>query len=328
MKNFKFCVIARVRDMKLSEFFEAAKTKDIVINSDIDGFLSGMILQKYYDCRIVGFSNSKESIWLIPEIDSIYEPVYIDIYVNRPDTFCIDQHVIAHDNNHLERILSYGTKMNPNLDIFKRSYRGDYYHKYPFGTVHYLIALMKQDGIDVQFNDLEMEYTVKGADGRKYKTCPGQIILRADDALYSSLGPYEGNARNWWEKLKKFNSNSIDSLYKYLFETCDKKENWNYKNDIGEFFIKGLNCDGSDGAFNRITCSDGKTVEDRVINYNNIINKIVGIEMELPHEVKEYKGSAQRGAFSVEKLQSAITYAFICSPKKPNQCFSYTIDIG
>lgn len=37
MKNFKFCVIARVRDMKLSEFFEAAKTKDIVINSDIDG---------------------------------------------------------------------------------------------------------------------------------------------------------------------------------------------------------------------------------------------------------------------------------------------------
>ena len=48
--------------MRLSEFFNRAGTKKIVINSDIDGFLSGMILQKYYDCEIVGFSNSKESI--------------------------------------------------------------------------------------------------------------------------------------------------------------------------------------------------------------------------------------------------------------------------
>ena len=67
--------------MKLSEFFEKAQTKDIVINTDIDGFLSGMILQKYYGCRVVGFSNSSESIWLCPEIKSIYEPIYIDIFV-------------------------------------------------------------------------------------------------------------------------------------------------------------------------------------------------------------------------------------------------------
>ena len=40
----------------LRELFE--KNKNIVINSDIDGFLSGMILQKYFGCKVVGFSNS------------------------------------------------------------------------------------------------------------------------------------------------------------------------------------------------------------------------------------------------------------------------------
>lgn len=61
----------------LKEIFE--KNKDIVINTDIDGFLCGMILQKYYGCRVVGFSNSRETIWLISEIEDINAPIYIDI---------------------------------------------------------------------------------------------------------------------------------------------------------------------------------------------------------------------------------------------------------
>lgn len=34
-----------------------ANNKNIVINTDIDGFLCGMVLQKYFDCNVVGFSN-------------------------------------------------------------------------------------------------------------------------------------------------------------------------------------------------------------------------------------------------------------------------------
>ena len=112
--------------MRLSEFFERANTKNIVINSDIDGFLSGMILQKYYGCEIVGFSNSNNAIWLSPEIHSIYEPVYIDIFVNHPNVFCIDQHIVAYDDAHLARIALDGTKMNPNIDICPKSYLGDF----------------------------------------------------------------------------------------------------------------------------------------------------------------------------------------------------------
>ena len=110
--------------MRLSEFFRNAGTKQIVINSDIDGFLSGMILQEYYGCEIVGFSNSKESIWLKPGID-IRSPIYIDIFVRDPKVYCIDQHIVAYDRPHLERISAYGTKLNPNLDLNKRTFLGD-----------------------------------------------------------------------------------------------------------------------------------------------------------------------------------------------------------
>lgn len=38
----------------LKELF--SKNPNIIINTDIDGFLSGMILQTYLGCKIVGFS--------------------------------------------------------------------------------------------------------------------------------------------------------------------------------------------------------------------------------------------------------------------------------
>ena len=53
----------------LKELFE--KNKNIVINTDIDGFLCGMILQKYYGCRVVGFSDSRDKVWLTPEVNDI-----------------------------------------------------------------------------------------------------------------------------------------------------------------------------------------------------------------------------------------------------------------
>jgi len=61
---------------KIKELFE--KNKNIVINSDIDGFLCGMILQKYFGCRVVGFSDSRDTVWLAPEVSDIDAPVYID----------------------------------------------------------------------------------------------------------------------------------------------------------------------------------------------------------------------------------------------------------
>lgn len=318
--------------MRLSEFFDRAQTREIVINSDIDGFLSGMILQEYYDCEVVGFSNSKESIWLTPDIASVCKPVYIDIFVNEPETYSIDQHIVAYDNAHINRLLAYGTKLNPNLSISRRTYSGDlgnsanYFRKYPFGTVHYLIALMKEDGIEVEFNDLYQNYTITGVDSRIYNTCPGQIILRADDALYSSLGPYEDNTNEWWNKLRRYNSQMIEKLISYK-NSCDKNSNEQYKEAIGELFQRGLSCDGKDGSFDKVTESDGRTIQQRIIHYNQEIGKIIGIHMDLPTELVEHRGRDYIGYYNTNNLNRAFTYAFVCGPKKPQYAFSFTIDM-
>lgn len=44
----------------LKELFK--ENRDIVINSDIDGFLCGMVLQEYFGCRVVGFSDSRDTV--------------------------------------------------------------------------------------------------------------------------------------------------------------------------------------------------------------------------------------------------------------------------
>lgn len=319
--------------MTLSEFFAKAGTKNIVINSDIDGFLSGMILQKYYGCKVVGFSNSKESIWISPDVKSIKEPVYIDIFVNDPDVYCIDQHIVAYDKAHLEKILSCGTKMNPNLNESRRTYSGDlgeiadYYKKYPFGTVHYLIALMKEDGIEVEINNLTKVQTITDGNSNEYSVCPAQIILRADDALFSSLGPYEDNTKEWWGILREHHSLMIEQLINYKDKSCDKSKNYEYKDNLAKLFVEGLNCDGKDGAFNTITNPDGRTLQPRIIKYNEIINKVMGIEMELPKELVEHRGVAHLSSYSVTNLNNAVTYAFVSSPRKAGYAFSYTTNL-
>ena len=36
----------------------------IIINSDIDGVISGLLLTNFCNCEVVGFSNSADGVWL------------------------------------------------------------------------------------------------------------------------------------------------------------------------------------------------------------------------------------------------------------------------
>ncbi|MCR4694405.1 MAG: hypothetical protein K5773_03665 [Pseudobutyrivibrio sp.] len=312
--------------MKLSEFFEKAGTKDIVINTDIDGFLSGILLQEYYGCKVVGFSNSREYIWLSPEVENILDPVYLDIFINRKDAYCIDQHVVAYDKNHLNEIKSWGTKLNPNLDLSERTYSGDlgtkanYYKKYPFGTVHYLISLMAEDGFGNVSMDLDKVFTIS-ASTKTYSATKGQFILRADDALFSSLGPYRENANAWWSLLNT--SDNIQSLIDYK-NSLDSAKNYSYKKEIGQLFTDGLGCDGIDGAFKTILKPGTDQLADRITAYSSFLADVTGVRLDLPEKYVTYKGTPKICKYDDDQLKQAFTYAFITSPSKPKSAFSYT----
>ncbi len=317
--------------MTLKSLF--SQNPNIIINTDIDGFLSGMILQKYYGCKIVGFSNSKETIWVTPEVGSIYDPIYIDLYVNRPDVICIEQHIISYDKFHHDRIVQMGTKINPNLER-KRTFVGDmesdYYHKYPFGTVHYLMSLMAKENIHVKFNKLDKEFSFD-INGRNYNTCPGQVMLRADDALYSTLSPYRANALDWWEWLDpSHDSPAINEIREYI-ETCDIAKASDYKKAIGDFF-KALGCDGIDGAFRNITNEQGLLL-DKVKKYNEIVSRIMGMELVVPEKYVVHKGKYIiqfcRPGYDMKVLEAdnLYSYAFIFGPRPKYPNFSYTLDM-
>ena len=314
----------------LKELFE--KNKDIIINTDIDGFLSGMILQKYYGCRVVGFSNSRETIWVIPEVKSIYDPIYIDLYVNRPDVVCIEQHIIAYDKAHYEKIKNMGTKINPNLER-QRTFVGDmvsdYYHKYPFGTVHYLIALMAKEGINVELGDLSSQFQIR-LNGRELTTCRGQVLLRADDALYSTLSAYRDNALDWWEWLDPNNAPAIMAMTSYI-ETCEREKAKEYKEKIGSFFTQ-LGCDGKDGAFNTVTDGNG-TILNKILTYRNVLTSLFGIQLQIPSQYIIHKGKyildlrIPGDDMSILEDDNLYSYAFIFGPRPKYKNFSYTIDM-
>lgn len=189
------------------------KNKNIVINTDIDGILSGIILVKSLGCKIVGFTNSKEYVWLADGYDDLYAHVYVDMFVTDDRAICIDQHIVAVNDEHQEKIKASGNKYSPQIDG-KRIFTKDSYDiKYPFGATHYIIAQLESEGIKVELPDL-----MTPVPNSKIKLA--DLILRADDAMASTVYAYRDNALYWWKYLtdKSPESDIINGLTTYLEE--------------------------------------------------------------------------------------------------------------
>ena len=315
--------------MRLSEIF--SKNKNIVINSDIDGILSGIILNKYYGCEIVGFSNSKEAVWLKPGI-GVYDPVYIDLYVVNPDVICIEQHIIATDANHLQQLKNLGTKLNPNLDRGK-VFTDDYYHKYPFGTVHYLITLMEEEGIKVDLPNLDEVITAPNGTSITI----GQLILRADDALYSSLGPYADNAQDWWNWLVRKSNHAASVQLLDLEVSSTKKElNKAIKEKTGVFFVQGFGCNGKDGAFDKVTDSN-ECIRTEFRDFIFFVAEVMNnLDITVPTFLKAHTGvfkkrivyGHQKGLLDqLINDPTLFSYAFIYGPRAQYPNYSYTTNL-
>ena len=308
----------------LKEIFE--KNKNIIINTDIDGILSGAILQKYYGCKIVGFSNSKDKIWVHPKIKDIYKPIYIDLYVNRPDVICIEQHIISFDKKHHRKIKKYGTKINPNLErdrTFVGDMNGGFAQKYPFGTVHYLIALMGKEGKEVELPNLDEEWIYDD------KCCTvGNLILRADDALFSTF-KYRENAEDWWNWFGKSKSHALSNLREYAYKNLVNAKK--YK-DMASNFLKAFKCDKSDGTFMNITDEYGNIYESFRF-YIKEIAKIVGMKINIPRKYIIHIGEdrtrhcTEETNMEILKSDVLYSYAFVYSPQSSIDNFSYTIDM-
>jgi len=252
------------------------RNNKIIVNTDIDGVLSAYVLCKYCGCEIVGFSNSAECVWWRSDkIASIYDAVYIDMYVPRKDVLTIDQHIVAYDKETLSVIGSYGSKLNPNLDN-PRTFlpNSSYYLKYPFGTIHYILSKLGKMNVDVAFDHMKVVSDRYGC-----SLNIADFILRADDAMTTSLNSnYVDNAKSWWWWLKGEGnmSNNIVSLTNYLNQcSTARMDVYGKKNAIATYFQREFGCDSPDGGFTYITDANG-IMNERVIKYLSFLFSLLG----------------------------------------------------
>lgn len=316
----------------LKELFSA--NPYIVINTDLDGFLCGMLLQKNFDCKIAGFSNSKESIWLdatLPDTFSVHSPVYIDLFVSDPKAVCIDQHVVGLNESHNRWLSHLGTKINPNLERHNRTLLDDYRHKYPFGTVHYIIALMAAEGISVALPPLDASFELEINGHRCAGLEFGHVLLRADDALHSSLVKYQENASDWWQWLLDLSNQSaaIGDIIRYIDSTSSEKSAA-IRQKTNQFFIQCLECDKADGAFENIVDQSGNILP-KVSRYISRLADISGLRLDIPLHYTNHKGIFRRGCITsinskvvnLIKSPDLFSYAFISGPNAERN-FSFT----
>ena len=97
------------------------KNRKCIINADLDGLLSGMVLEKFLGWEIVGFSSCSgkhdDELWLYNADENLKECVFVDlpVYIEKYST--IDQHFIAFDKESVDSYKENENKVNPNLNV-------------------------------------------------------------------------------------------------------------------------------------------------------------------------------------------------------------------
>jgi len=301
----------------------------IIINSDIDGIISGLLLSNFCNCEVVGFSNSSDRIWLdTSKCNSIFDGIYIDMYVPNESTITIDQHIIAINKEHLELIKGNSNKINPN--IYNQRFlipTNSYIKKYPFGTCHFIISMLSKQGVN--FSSISFK-------NRKSDLMFIDFLLRADDAMNTSLNSYKINAKEWWNWLYEFSCKSeiIKNITSYLY-SITIEDAYNIKKQITNKLLNQFKCDRYDGGITQIINENG-TLKNNVIEYIRFISDLGNLKcFDLNFPLKEFKGTSIRTQLSESQKKELIfnntvngkkifSYAFVKTVNKADY-FSYTL---
>ena len=124
------------------------KKSPLVLSPDSDGLLCGLVLTNIYGTKVQGFYDGKV-LALHPSL-SYEQCAYIDIELNRQVVGSFGHHMITFNKSskfreQYEEYYQFRNCLQPNenrnLDA-----SADFQKKYPFGTVHLLLALIEARG--------------------------------------------------------------------------------------------------------------------------------------------------------------------------------------
>lgn len=220
------------------------RNRKCIINADLDGLLSGMILHKFLGWEIVGFSSCTgkpdDELWLYDATENLTECVFVDLPVYLKSYSTIDQHFIAFDKDSVEYYKESQNKVNPNIvreRVFKKEDGlSEYTMKYPFGTIHFIIAVLENMGIIDNNYSFNFEKQLNGFD-------LADLILRADRVIGNTVS-YTNNCIDWLSWLIDIGGKNTNRLF-------DKVKNELLVRKMNELCVedkmKQLGCKGKDG---------------------------------------------------------------------------------
>jgi len=311
-----------------------ARNQKCIINTDLDGIFSGLILHNLLNWEIVGFCDSAESIWIDKNrCDNLYDCIFIDIFVYPKNIRSIDQHIISVDEAHNLMLSDNNNKLNPNL-INKRNFlpNESYFTKYPFGTVHFIIAWLERNGLNIEI-DLLKKLT------GKFSVI--DLFLRADDTFYTStFSGYVENASKWWRWLNGFSNNGkvINIFSEHIInykKGFDRTSSLNLKKRIGDFLQDApFYCDSPDGGFKGKKSMGNNFPNPNFKTYVKFLAESSGLKcFNLDFSFSLLKGKSKRTSLNKDQLnqlkerkfhEDLFSYAFVRSSKKSDS-FSYTL---
>lgn len=311
----------------------------IIINSDLDGFLCGLLLHHYFQSHIIGFSNSADTIWVDQAIKdkekALYNPVYVDMFVADNAIVSIDNHIIAANKQHWQLLRQNPNKLNPNLQIdYPRCFSSphSYKNKYCLATFHFLCGLIEKEVGEKIVFDLDKRI------GKTNKL--GDLILRADKTMVITLLDYTENARWWWKWLRDISPNGIISNFiQYLGKIPTDMVGKINQNVSTRLLNKPYYCDSNDGGYKHILDKEGFLL-DKMKTLIQTLAKVTCLNcFPLDRQYNAFVGEAVRThisrkdieIFSEELIKNqtvngrkVFSYSFVNSTHNKNVNFSYT----
>lgn len=306
-----------------------------IINTDLDGFLSGLLLHNFLGTEIVGFCDSGEYVWKKEGVDW-KDCTFIDMFVVPKDIPTLCNHMIAVDTEHAEDLFRNGSKMNPNVDVATRSFKESYTTKFSLATVHYIIAKLEQFDHPL-IEKINLRNTAQG-----YRCI--DVLLRADDVLNNTVHTYRENSLFWWGKMQDIASIRDRGLFtKSLINYSNAIHRGDIRKDVERFnrlfgnFVKNrFNCDTPDGGYRGLNFG-GTHLKGHTKSFVLFLSELLGLmPFPMTDELVVYKGEAHRTNLTTDDLedirygefrdQKLFSYAFVCRPSSENH-FSYTVNL-
>jgi len=291
------------------------KNRKCIVNADIDGILAGMLLQNFLNWEVVGYSSccgkQDDEIWLEDKKENLKECVFVDLPIIVKDYLVVDQHFVGFDSQTIKEYEEHTNKVNPNI-MRNRAYineqkQNEYTKKYPFGTVHFVLAVL--ENLKIIDSSYEIDF-FKKIDSFEL----ADLILRADRVI-GNTNQYTNNCNDWADWLISLGGKNTEALFVVVKKEY-KKRLQAEKNVESKLLSYG--CKGVDGDCSNLFRSKDYT---KLINYFAFLSDALDIKPLPMYRVFDYaKLDGKR--FNIDnydvsvakkevKKENVFSYAFV-----------------